>query len=62
MPYNNDLFIIQIIMILGLVGIVLWIFRINRVTDIKRRYEKFSLEPLHNNEVPIVDKFMNYFN
>lgn len=61
MPHN-DLFIIQIIMILALVGVVLWIFRISRVTDIRKRYEKFCLEPLHNNEIPVLDKFMNVFN
>lgn len=61
MPYNNDLFVIQIIMILALVGIVLWFVRINRASEIEKRYKNFCLEPLHNNEIPILDRVIQFY-
>lgn len=62
MTYNIlNLLIIQIVIIILLFGIVLWFIRLNRVTTIQKRYKRFCLEPLNNQEIAFLDKIVNYY-
>ena len=57
-----NVFIIQIILIVVLFNVVFWFLRINKASFIEKRYKKFCMEPINNNEIPIIDKIVNIYN
>ena len=58
-----NLFVFQIVIIGLLFGIIVWFLRINKSVYVEKRFKKFCLEPLNNDEVPYLDKVINiYFN
>ena len=62
MPSNIiNLFIAQIIIITVLFGIIVWFIRFNKFIFIEKRFKKFCLEPLNNDEVPFLDRILNSY-
>ncbi|MDD6879534.1 MAG: type II secretion system F family protein [bacterium] len=55
----NNLIIMQAILIFALFGIAVWFLRINYTSNVEKRYRKFCIEPLKNNDIPILDR-INY--
>ena len=62
MPDNIlNLLIIQLFIVAILFGVVLWLLNINKNTSIEKKYKKFCIEPLSDNEVPLLDKVFNLY-
>ena len=57
-----NLLIVQFIIIVFLLAIVIWFSRVNKITMLEKRYKKFCLEPLNNNEIALLDKMINFYN
>jgi len=53
--------IVQFVLIVLLLGVVIWMVRINTITSLEKRFKKFSLDPLENNEIAFFDKIKNYY-
>lgn len=60
--YNINLFVIQMIMIVILFGIVLWLINIYNVSKLERRFAKFSVNIIKDNELSLFDKLINFYN
>ena len=56
-----NLFIFQIISIILLVVIVLWFLRVNRVIAMEKRYSKFCISSIKNDEISFLDKVINKY-
>lgn len=54
--FRPEIFFIQIVMILLLVGILLFLFREMRAIRLQKRFEPFSLLPVSRNEKSVLDK------
>lgn len=54
--YNFNLFVIQVVIILLLLCIVIWFLRLNRSTTLEKRFKRFCVQPLRNEEMPFLDK------
>lgn len=59
--FNFNLFIIQIVIILMLLCIVIWFLRLNRTTTLEKRYKRFCIDPLNNDEKPFLDKIKELY-
>ena len=59
--FNFNLFIIQIVIILMLLCIVIWFLRLNRATTLEKRYKRFCIDPLNNDEKPFLDKIKEWY-
>ena len=59
--FNFNLFIIQIVIILMLLCIVIWFLRLNRTTTLEKRYKRFCIDPLNNDEKPFLDKIKEWY-
>lgn len=57
-----NLFIVQSIIIVFLLAVVIWFLRVNKITMLEKRYKKYCLEPLNNNEVAVLDRIINFYN
>ena len=60
--YNVNLLIIQFLLIVFLFGVVIWFIRVNKVTELEKRYNKYCLEPLKDNDIPIIDRILKFYN
>lgn len=60
--YNINLLVMQIIIILILFGIVLWLIKLNRVTRLERRFSKFSVNVIKEEELSLFDKLLKVYN
>ena len=56
-----NLFIVQIVIISLLFGIIFWFLKINKSIFIEKRFKKYCLEPLNNDEVPFLDKVISKY-
>lgn len=59
--FNLNLFVIQLIIILLLLCIVVWLLRLNRATTLEKRYKRFCIDPLFNDEKPFLDKVIEWY-
>ena len=57
-----NLLITQFVIIVFLLAVVIWFLKVNKITMLEKRYKKFCLEPLNNNEVAVLDRFINFYN
>jgi len=62
MQLDFNLLIGQLSIIFLLIAIALWFLRINKIIEIEKRYNKFCLEPLDNNNIPLLTKLTNIYN
>lgn len=53
--------VIQVLMIVLLAGTIVTIFLVNKAYNIEKRYKKYSLEPLTNREIPILDRLSKFY-
>lgn len=60
--YNINLLIVQIIIIVLLFGIVIWLLRLNRLTRLERRFNKFTVSVIKDNELSLFDKLIKIYN
>lgn len=60
--YNINLLIMQMMIIIVLFGIVIWLINLNRVTRLERRFSKFSINVIKNEELSLFDKLKKYYN
>lgn len=60
--YHINLLILQIIMILVLFGIVLWLIRLNRATRLEKRFSRFSVNVIKDEDLSLFDKLKKGFN
>lgn len=60
--YNINLLVMQIIIILILFGIVLWLIKLNRVTRLERRFSKFSVNVIRDDELSFFDRLIKIYN
>ena len=51
-----NVFIAQIVLIIVLFIVVFWFLKINKASFVEKRYKKFCIEPISNNEIPILDR------
>ena len=58
----SNTLLVQIVMIVLLIGVIVTIFLVNRAYTIEKRYKKYSLEPLNNKEIPLLDKLSRFYN
>lgn len=56
-----NIFNVQMFIILVLLGVVLSIARLNKVTSIERRYKPFCVEPINDDSTPIIDKIKKWY-
>ena len=49
------------IIVIALFGIVLWFLRLREGVLVQKRYKKFALDPLKNNEIPLFDKILSTY-
>lgn len=59
---NINLLIMQIIIIVILFGIVLWLIRLNRVARLERRFSRFSVNIIKDEELSFFDKLLRFYN
>ncbi len=59
--YNTNLFILQIIMIIVLFGVVLWLLRLNKAARLEKRFSKFSVNVIKDEELSLFDKFYKFY-
>lgn len=60
--YNTNLFILQIIMIIVLFGVVLWLLKLNKAARLEKRFSKFSVNIIKDNELSLFDKLYKFYN
>ena len=61
MHINANILFTWAILVIVLFGIVLWFLRLREGASVQKRYKKFALDPLKNNEVPIFDKAVSEY-
>lgn len=54
--FSINLFVIQVIVILLLLCIVLWIFKVREISYLNKRFSRFCLEPLKDDSISLFDK------
>lgn len=54
--FNINLFIIQIVIILLLLGIALWLIRAKKISNLNKRFRNFCIEPLKDDSIALFDK------
>lgn len=62
LEYDYNLLMVQLIIIVFLLGVVIWFVKVNKISELERRYKKFCLEPLNDNSIPILSRVMNFYN
>lgn len=62
MQLDLNLLFGQLALIFLLIAGVFWFIKINKIIEIERRYRNFCLEPLNNNEIPLLTKLSNFYN
>lgn len=60
--YNMNLFILQITMIIILFGVVLWLIRLNRATRLEKRFSKYAVNVIKDEELSLFDKVHKIYN
>lgn len=58
---NMDLLIIQIILIIIAFGIVIWLISLIRVSKLEKRFKKFTVTTIKDNELSLFDKLKNKY-
>jgi len=59
--YDINLLVMQSMLIIILFGIVLWLFKLTRITRLERRFSKYSVNIIENKEVSLFDKLIKLY-
>lgn len=60
--YNINLLVIKMIIIVILFGIAIWLFRLSRVAKLERRFARFSVNVIKDEELSLFDKLIRQYN